>query len=210
MPTAETISECLSYIVLTLVAQQVAIGAFTLQQLADAMQHDAPSAQPAPPATISAVAEQFSCEPARDGTRAIDVERVARWVGTRLLQTSGSTLSEAAFIAAWRELMPDALRSHAQPLLLSLDTLRGLHIVTEAGLVVYYPAHALPHDAAARYAALFRLRDKWKQADLWAFVADLAPTRARAEALMLKFARKQTENGEQYLTSRSKWTREAR
>lgn len=74
----------------------------------------------------------------------------------------------------------------------------------ESPEIVYFSRSRLPIDPLQRFNELFLTRSKWKEADIVAFLEDIAVDKKDCDRLLIKFARRSAErDGTVYYTARA-------
>jgi len=102
------------------------------------------------------------------------------------------------FFAAWQESVPLGVATCE-------DHLRGVALVDydcTPSLVKYLPEFELPEEVNERLDALFRTRPKWTLEDISPYLKPLTDGTSNVAALLTKFARSSTVNGQKYYSSK--------
>ena len=70
--------------------------------------------------------------------------------------------------------------------------------------VIYFSRSSLPTEPLQRFNELFLTRPKWKEADMVAFLEDIAVDKKDCDRLLIKYARRSAErDGTVYYTARA-------
>ncbi|KAL2316370.1 Sister chromatid cohesion protein dcc1 [Schizosaccharomyces pombe] len=129
----------------------------------------------------------------------IDLELTTFWYGRFLLEGINS-ISSDEFIQLWDNRLPYPCKG-----LPSLNLLKGYYFHDTPNTIQYLSGDQLPREPSRRFQSLFQLKSKWLYEELWSFVKDLALSKSRVEALILKYGRKQTSRDGVYINSRGTW-----
>lgn len=106
------------------------------------------------------------------------------------LLRNGKKFNYKDFMTNWQQAVPVGMVT-------SLEHLKGIALTDTQSfppVISYFPSEDLPHDVAARFNKLFRVREKWMQEDIMPFIKDLETPSVSAEALLLKYARVSTDS----------------
>ena len=89
----------------------------------------------------------------------------------------------------------------------SLSFTQGFYLASasDADLLSFFPASALPVDAAHRFVDLFLTRSRWKADDISPFLADIAIDSKERDKLLLKYARATTDAQGIWYTARAQF-----
>ncbi|KAG6866448.1 hypothetical protein C0991_003966 [Blastosporella zonata] len=140
----------------------------------------------------------------KDGKWKMDVNALLKEVGLGILRYHlHEPIAQDELIAKWKSLVGDTFESKVDLALLSGNYLAS---VNDPESLTYFPASALPVDAARRFAELFLTRPRWKGKDISPFLSDIAVDSKERDKLLLKFARATTDADGVWYTTRTQYS----
>ncbi|KXZ53306.1 hypothetical protein GPECTOR_7g1200 [Gonium pectorale] len=122
---------------------------------------------------------------AGDGVWAVDETKVCIHFAHKVLAAARGSMPLQDFTAAWARAVPAGMSPRP-------DMLAAEALVDGTGpeaRISAFPAAALPHEPAERFAALFRRRPRWEWTHLEPYLAGLKVPGQSVEALLIRFAR---------------------
>ncbi|KAG6857100.1 hypothetical protein H0H87_009661 [Tephrocybe sp. NHM501043] len=140
----------------------------------------------------------------KDGKWKMDVNTLLKEVGLGVLRHHlHEPIMKGELIAKWKSLVGDTFKANVD-----LDLLSGNYLASpnDPESLTYFPASALPVDAARRFADLFLTRPRWKAENISPFLADIAVDSKERDKLLLKFARATTGADGVWYTARTQYS----
>ncbi|KAF8238753.1 hypothetical protein L208DRAFT_1354508 [Tricholoma matsutake] len=138
----------------------------------------------------------------REGKWSMDINAVSREIGLNILRHHKNTIKKDELLTKWKSIVGDTFGSSVSVSLLSGNYLAS---ASDAELISYFPASALPIEAAPRFADLFLTRSRWKAEEISPFLADIAIDSKERDKLLLKFARAITDAQGVWYTARAQF-----
>ncbi|KAG9478650.1 sister chromatid cohesion protein DCC1 [Eleutherodactylus coqui] len=128
---------------------------------------------------------------------ALNEDKICKATAQMLLQNAVKfNLSE--FQEVWQQSVPEGMTTR-------LDQLKGLALVDRTSrpeTIFLLKTEDLPEDTQERFNTLFRMREKWTEADMSPYIQDLCAEKQTIGALLTKYARSSLQNGVKVFNSR--------